>query len=138
MDYIYRNDLPVLRDSLRKLGAIIAEVDRDLRYVWIENPHPDFDSAGVVGHRDDELIPSAEAEPIVSFKHEAWQTEAPLTRTVHFLRSDGPRAYTLIAYPIVDERGQMEALLTVGFDTPSEGSARAQQGAGTGRSDPAK
>lgn len=117
MDSIYRNDLPSLRDSLRKLGAIVAEVSADLRYVWIDNPHPDFDASRVLGRRDDELLPGPEAEPITTFKRDAWRERMPLGRTLRFRRSDGERAYTMMAYPIVDESGQMESLLTVGFDT---------------------
>lgn len=108
-----------MRHSLRRLGAVVAEVDRDLRYVWIDNPHPDFDAAGVIGRRDDELIPACEAEPILHFKREAWRNQAPVARTLRFQRSDGERAYTLMAYPIVDQGGQMESLLTVAFDTKS-------------------
>jgi hypothetical protein len=119
VDRIYRQDLSVLRDSLRRLGAIVAEVDRNLRYVWIDNPHPDFDATCVVGRRDDELIGAAEAEPITRLKQEAWRIQAPLGLTLQFRRSDGPRAYTLMAYPVVGEDGEMESILTVGFETKS-------------------
>lgn len=92
MDHIYRHDLSVLRDSLRRLGAIVAEVDRNLRYIWIDNLHPDFDARSVIGCRDDELIPAAEAEPIMRFKREAWRIQAPVGLTLQFRRSDGARA----------------------------------------------
>jgi hypothetical protein len=116
VECIYRHDLPALRDSLRKLGAVVAEIDRDLRYVWIDNPHPDFDAATVLGRRDDEIIGPADAAPIIRFKREAWKARAPSGCTLRFLRSDGDRAYTMMAYPIVNEGGELEALLTVGFD----------------------
>lgn len=97
---------------------MVAEVDRDLRYVWIDNPHPDFDAAAVLGRRDDELIGPAEGAPITRFKQEAWKAGAPSGCTLRFHRSDGERAYAMMAYPIVNEGGDMEALLTVGFDVP--------------------
>lgn len=116
VDSIYRSDLPALRDSLRKLGAVVAEIDRELRYVWIDNPHPDFNAAGVIGRRDDELIRPADAEPMLRFKREAWEARTPSGCTLRFDRSDGQRAYTIMAYPIVTEAGHVEAILTIGFD----------------------
>jgi hypothetical protein len=117
MDCVYRHDLPGLRASLRKLGAVVAEVDEHLRYVWIDNPHPDFEPPTAIGRCDDELIPPFDAAPIVTLKREAWQRGVPISRTLRFQRSDGERAYTMMAFPVVDEGGQMEALLTVGFET---------------------
>ena len=37
-----------LRASLKRLGAVVAEVDAELRYVWVDNPHPDFEASSVV------------------------------------------------------------------------------------------
>jgi hypothetical protein len=51
MKDIERSNVAGVRRSLRVLGAIVAEVDQQLRYVWIDNPHPDFDAKAVVGKR---------------------------------------------------------------------------------------
>jgi hypothetical protein len=61
MKELERGNVAGVRASLSKLGAVVAEVDRELRYVWIDNPHPDFDPSRAAGKRDDELIASAEA-----------------------------------------------------------------------------
>ena len=98
------------------LGAVVAEVDAQLRYVWIDNPHPDFDAKLVVGKRDDELISEAEAEEIMTLKREAFVLQSPLSRVLSFNRSDGARCYSLFAYPIAEASGKVEAILTVAFD----------------------
>jgi hypothetical protein len=116
MKDIERSNVAGVRKSLKVLGAIVAEVDQQLRYVWIDNPHPDFDAKAVVGKRDADLLPKAEAEQIMSLKREAFEREEPLSRVIAFTRSDGRRDYSLFAYPIRDPKGKVEAVLTVGFD----------------------
>jgi hypothetical protein len=119
MKELDRPNVAGIRHSLSKLGAVVAEIDRELRYVWIDNPHPDFDAQAVVGKRDDDLIPKAEAEPIMSLKRDAFVLEAPVARILSFNRSDGCRHYSLFAYPIRDAGSKVNAILTVGFDVPS-------------------
>lgn len=119
MDRIYREDVQGVRASVAKLGAVVAEVDRELRYVWVDNPHPDFDAAAVVGKRDDELLSPSDAEAIMALKREAWRMHASVGQTLRFQRSDGERAYTTIGCPITDAEGRMQALLTVAFETDS-------------------
>lgn len=96
----------------------MREIDRQLRYVWIDNPHPDFDPKSVLGKRDDELISKADAEGIMSLKQETFDQGAPLARILSFKRSDGVRYYSLFAYPIRQANGKVQAILTVGFDMP--------------------
>lgn len=116
MKDIERSNVAGVRKSLAALGAIVAEVDQQLRYAWIDNPHPDFDAKAVIGKRDADLLPKAEAEQIMSLKRAAFEHEKPLFRVIAFKRSDGRRDYSLFAYPIRDAKGKIEALLTVGFD----------------------
>lgn len=119
MKDVERSNVAGLRKALAELGAVVAEVDRQLRYVWIDNPHPDFDPAAVVGKRDDELVPGADAEEIMALKRDAFARQEPIARILAFQRTDGVRHYSLFAYPIRDKAGQVEALLTVGFDVPA-------------------
>ena len=118
MKDIERSNVVGVRKSLEVLGAVVAEVDDQLRYVWIDNPHPDFDAKAVVGKRDADLLPEREAEQIMAFKREAFDREEAVSQIISFERSDGVRYYSLFAYPIRDLNGKMTALLTVGFDVP--------------------
>ena len=106
------------------LGAVIAEVDRQLRYVWIDNLHPDFDAQAVVGKRDDELISTADSQEIMALKQDTFTGEVPISRTLTFKRSDGFRYYSVFAYPIREPSGRVDAILTVGFDAPALSAVR--------------
>ena len=124
MKEVHRASVAGIRKALGPLRAIVAEVDRELRYVWIDNPHPDFDAKAVIGKRDDELIPAAEAAQIMSLKREAFEFESPISQTLCFRRSDGLRYYTLSAYPIRAHNGRVDGLLTVGFDVRPPNASR--------------
>lgn len=115
---IAKENVEAVRAALRALGLIVAQVDRDLRYVWIDNAHPDFDARLVVGKRDDELIPAEEAAGIMALKGEVMASGAPTTRTLDFHRSDGVRRYNISAVPLTDESGRVIGVITAAVDVP--------------------
>lgn len=49
---IAKENVAAVRKALQALGLVVAEVDRNLRDVWIDNPHPDFDPRTVIGKRE--------------------------------------------------------------------------------------
>lgn len=116
MDEIRRTDLEDLKKTLAALGAVVAEVDRQLRYVWIANPHPDFSDVDVLGKRDDELIAQDSAKTLMALKKRTFDERRALSHVLQFHRTDGERTYSLFAYPIVEEGGEVRGILTVGFD----------------------
>lgn len=111
-------DVATIPKTFAGLGVVVAEVDEQLRYVWIENPHPDFDAKSVVGKRDDELISKADADEIMRLKRETFDRQVAMSRVLSFKRSDGVRYYNLTAYPIIREAGKAKTILTLGFDVP--------------------
>ena len=113
-----RSSVAGVRKALSALGAAVAEVDRQLRYVWIDNPHPDFDPKAAVGKRDDELISRTDAEEIMALKEDTFIGQMPISRILSFKRTDGLRCYSLFAYPIREVSGKVDTILTVGFDVP--------------------
>lgn len=117
MREVTRSDVQALRKTMRKLGVLIAEVDRELRYVWIDNPHPDFDAAKVIGKRDDELISKADATELMELKRVVLRSEEPLSRTICFKRSDGLRRYNVSAYPVRGAKGKIEGVISFAFET---------------------
>ncbi|HEY1044522.1 MAG TPA: PAS domain-containing protein [Telluria sp.] len=121
MQSIDRSELPQLRETMRNFGMIVAEVDSDLRYVWIDNPHHDFDARQVLGKRDDELISTGEAEDIMRLKREAFETQDLIKRILRFERSDGARYYSLCALPIIESDARVRAIVTIGFDVKDPG-----------------
>jgi hypothetical protein len=110
-----RSDVGGLRAALRNLGVVVAEADLLLRYVWIDNPHSDFDPQAVVGKRDDELIAASEAAEIMELKAEVLLEKKALSRVLAFDRSDGAWYYSLCAFPIIDDDGKIDGIFTIGF-----------------------
>ncbi|HEY5898771.1 MAG TPA: PAS domain-containing protein [Burkholderiales bacterium] len=119
MKELERANVAGVRRSLAALGAVVAEVDRELRYLWVDNPHPDFDPGTVAGKRDDELLSAEDAADIISLKRETFERETPVSRILRFRRSDGVRYYSLFAYPVRSPGGRVDSILTVGFDVPA-------------------
>lgn len=115
MNEIGRFDVDYLREALGRLGVVVAEVDHDLRYGWIVNPHPDFYSAEVVSKRDDELA-DADGLEIMNIKREVLGTGELGERVLRFSRSDGPHYYSLSVFPIRENDGRRDRLLTIAFD----------------------
>lgn len=97
-------------------ALVLAEVDRELRYVWIRNPHPDFDPSLVLGRRDEELDSSPEIQQLVEMKREVIETGRPLHREWFIGRSDGTYYYDLHLQPRVDEKGDVVGVLTAALD----------------------
>jgi PAS domain S-box-containing protein len=101
---------------LRSSSLVVAAVDRDLRYEWIHNPHPDFDTAGVVGKRDDELASGPDIERLVAFKQSVLDAGVEQRAELSFRRSDGVRTYDFIAQPIRAASGEVIGLTTAALD----------------------
>lgn len=59
-----------LRVAIKNSKIIVHTTDRDLRYTWIENPHPSFKPEEIVGKRDDELLPPEVAAPLLRMKQQ--------------------------------------------------------------------
>lgn len=117
MKILSRTEVAKLRDDLRALDLVVAELDQDLRYVWIDNPHPDFLASAVVGKRDDDLASPDEVHALMDIKREAFAHQRPLRRTIGFHRWDGWRAYSISVYPVQEESGAINTLFTVGFES---------------------
>ncbi len=118
MQRLERSDIATIRAAMKLFHFVVAEIDTELRYVWVDNAHPDFDPSVVVGKRDDELITPAEAEEIMALKRNALLHREPTKRVLGFQRSDGFRFYCVCAFPVRNASGAVDGLLTVGFDTP--------------------
>jgi PAS domain-containing protein len=119
MTDLVRRNVAALRETMRQLGLIVAEIDKDLRYVWIDNPHPDFTPEMAIGKRDDELIPEQDAAELMALKREILDTGQPAKRLLKFDRSDGTHFYLVDGHPIVDARGRIEGIVTLGFEITS-------------------
>lgn len=105
-----------LRSAVEAASIIVAHVDRNLRYTWIHNPHPDFDPDEVLGKRDDELLPTAEGKALTQLKQEALTRGMGMRREITLPVSDGPRTYDVVLEPQRNAQGEPVGLTTVALD----------------------
>jgi len=104
------------RMVLSRSPVIMAQVDRDLRYVWIHHPHPDFDPALACGKRDDELADNEGSRRLTQLKQQVIETGRPARATISFPVSDGERTYDVAAEPLLDDGRMAIGATTVAFD----------------------
>ncbi len=104
------------RVALECSNIIVSQVDTDLRYTWIYAPKPDFELAGVIGHRDDELLPPGIAAPIMAAKRRALETNTTVRRELSIARESGHRWYMHTAAPLRDASGGVVGLTTAAVD----------------------
>lgn len=95
---------------------VLAGIDRELRYTWLRNPHPDFDDVGALGRRDDELAQNSGTVALMDLKRRILASGKCLQETIAFPVSDGARHYIVHGAPSLDERGEVDGLTTISID----------------------
>ncbi len=104
------------RVALANSNFVPAQFDRDQRYRWIYNPHPDFDPAFVIGKRDDELDNSQSAKRLRALKQQVIESGKSMHETIPFDRSDGTYWYDFIIEPIRDAGGKITGGTSTAYD----------------------
>lgn len=105
-----------LRVSLDSTPLILAHADRDLRYTWIRNPHPDFDPQTVLGKRDDELADNEGTRRLVQLKRQVIESGKGARAEITFPLSDGRITYDITAEPLRDGDGAVIGVTTAALD----------------------
>lgn len=104
------------RIAIKNAAVVAAQMDRDSRYQWIYNPHPDFDPCWVLGKRDDELEDSEGARQLVALKRRVLESGEGERQSIRFDRSDGLRIYDSFIEPLHDAVGNIIGLTSSSFD----------------------
>ena len=102
--------------SLKSSPLIVATVDVDLRYIWIYNPHPDFDSKKLIGKRDDEIDKNDGTKALVQLKRKVLKTGKSVRKTIVFPLSNGEITYDVTAEAIRDTEGNIIGVTTASMD----------------------
>jgi two-component system, chemotaxis family, CheB/CheR fusion protein len=102
--------------TVKNSSIIVATVDINLRYIWIYNPHPDFDPKALIGKRDDEIAQNAGTKALVQLKQKVIKTGEPTRKTIVFPLSQTKVTYDVTAEPIRDEIGNIIGVTTASMD----------------------
>lgn len=100
----------------KNAGMIVAQIDTELRYVWLYNPWPEFTSEDVIGKRDDELASHEGVEETMALKREVLATGVGKRQKITYNPEAGSLTYDVLAEPLYDAAGELIGLTTIGLD----------------------
>ena len=104
------------RVVMKGSSIIVSITNRELRYVWIQNSHPDFDPEAVIGKRDDELADNEGTQQLMQLKQQVIEREVGTRTEITFLLSTGSLTYDVTAEPLRDTSGRVIGVTTVALD----------------------
>lgn len=86
---------------------IVAHCDLELKYTWMFNPNPDFDTRTIIGKRDDYNGTNKGIAELMKFKRTIIETKDTLRKRIHIPISDDVVEYYVFGQPLYDGEGQI-------------------------------
>lgn len=114
-----------LRLALEKAPLSFGQNDRELRYTWMYNQHPDFRAADYLGKRDDELAQNAEVARFMDAKRRVLASGRGLRAEFTFPLSDGDHTYDCTIEPLWDANGEIVGVTCASLDVTEHKRAQA-------------
>ncbi|HXF62295.1 MAG TPA: PAS domain-containing protein, partial [Caldilineaceae bacterium] len=111
-----RENEEIFRVALKNLPISISRVDRDLRYTWLYNYHPDFMRYQVLGKSMEEMGPAPEFAELARLKRQVLATGQSIRQEYTITLSDGPHVYDLTLEPFFNEQGEVEGVTRAAVD----------------------
>ncbi|WP_216827414.1 helix-turn-helix domain-containing protein [Alkalihalobacterium elongatum] len=102
--------------ALKNSPMIIAHCDLELRYTWIYNPHPDFDTDSTIGKRDDEIAINDGTLKLMELKQEVIRNGRKVKKKICFPLSTGDHYYYVYGEPLFDSNGEITGAVTASMD----------------------
>jgi PAS domain S-box-containing protein len=95
------------RVAVKNSSLVLSQFDLDLRYIWVYNPHPDFDVSMLIGKRGDELEYSDEMRQFIALRRQVLGSGKGIREEISFNRSDGVHTYDTIIEPLFNDTGDV-------------------------------
>ena len=86
---------------------VVWNQDRELRYIWIYNPHPGFVAKEVLGKKDEELLPARDAAKLTNIKQQVLDTGVGMRENVRTTIQGKPYEYDLVVEPMLDSNSNI-------------------------------
>ncbi|MBF0164540.1 MAG: PAS domain-containing protein [Magnetococcales bacterium] len=87
------------------LGIMVANVDEQLRYTWVYNPHIFFKTEACMGKRDDEIADNPGMRQLLALKHKVLEEGQGDQERIDFPMGEGLMTCTVSAEPLLDLSG---------------------------------
>ncbi len=104
------------RLALETAPLVIAHLDKEIRYTWLYNAHPDFQAEDMVGKHDDEMLNGHEAEIYIQARRQVLASGIGMRQEFSFTLSDGRHIYDITIEPMRDADGVVSGLTTAALD----------------------
>jgi len=114
------------RLALEKAPLSFAHMDKDLRYTWVYNTHPDFHVEELIGKRDDEVRSNPGIEQFVQAKQRVLDSGQGERTEFTFPLSDGDHTYDITFEPLRTAAGNIMGLTTAALDITDRKQAEAE------------
>lgn len=117
--------LQSLRESEKKIRVAlqsssqaieIAHVDKEQRYTFIYNSHPDFYAENSLGKRDDEIDFNEGTIKLRKLKKKVIESGMGAEEIISFPVADGSRSYRISVEPLRDDFGHINGATSVSVD----------------------
>ncbi len=104
------------RVALRGSPIMVWNQDRDLRYTWVYNLLPGFESTDPVGKTDAEIFTPAEAKQLTELKRRVLECGHGARQEMSFEVGGGTRYYDINLEPLRSEEGEIVGLTGAAID----------------------
>ncbi len=93
------------RVALKNSPIVVWNQDKDLRYIWIYNPHSRFKAEETIGKTDEELLLPDDAEHLTEIKRNVLKSGVGTREEVRTTINGKPFFYDLTVEPLLDSSG---------------------------------
>lgn len=102
--------------ALRDSPITLYSQDADLRYTWLYNPAPGYESGAAIGKTDAELLPAEDAAILATIKRGVLETRVGVREEATLRTVNGPRVFDLTVEPLRDEAGGVTGVTGAAVD----------------------
>jgi PAS domain S-box-containing protein len=104
------------RIALANSPIRVAHVDRELRYTWMYNTHPDVPLERALGKRLNDILPPDDVVELMDLRQEALTTGTSVRREISITFPSGRDVWDVAAEPLRDTAGEIIGVTTAATD----------------------
>ncbi len=104
------------RIALKAPGLGVTHQDRDLRYTWVHNPHPDLEPGEVIGKTDLELTTEEDGAVLMALKRGVLESGIGRHEEIRYSINGVRHYYDITVEPLRDPAGHVVGVTTVAVD----------------------